>query len=103
MMASTKRSSRGGRDPVLTPRRRRMVQFIEEYLHEHGCSPTNREIADAAGLASVSSVSYHLQAPKAAEIVAYEDGRPRTVRVLRPAQPAGVTGEASGRTGAAAG
>ena len=103
MMTSAKRSSQGGHHPVLTPRRRKMVQFIEEYLREHGCSPTNREIADGAGLASVSSVSYHLQALKAAGIVTYEDGCPRTVRVLRPAQPADVTGEVSGHAGEAAG
>ena len=68
MMTSAKRSSHGGRHRMLTPRRRRMVQFIEEYLHDRGCSPTNREIADGAGLASVSGVSYHLQTLKAAGI-----------------------------------
>jgi len=47
-MTSAKRPSQGGH-PALTPRRRRMVQVIEEYLREHGCSPTNREIADGAG------------------------------------------------------
>jgi repressor LexA len=101
MMTSAGPPRRGGHH-VLTHRRRRIVQAIEQYLREHGRPPTNREIADLAGLAGVSSVSYQLRALRAAGIVTYEDGCPRTVRVLRPIPPPGVTGEASGPAGPAA-
>jgi repressor LexA len=70
------------------------VQVIEEYLRDHDCSPSNREIADLAGLASTSSVNHHLRALKAAGIVTYDPRCPRTVRVLRPGQ--GGTGPADG-------
>jgi repressor LexA len=68
---------------VLTGRRRKILQAIDEYAAVHGCSPSNREIARAAGLQSASAVHHHLQALKAAGLVSYEAGSPRTVRVLR--------------------
>ena len=68
---------------VLTGRRRKILQAIDEYAAVHGCSPSNREIASAAGLQSASAVHHHLQALKAAGLVSYEAGSPRTVRVLR--------------------
>jgi repressor LexA len=70
----------------LTWRRRRILQVIDEYAAVHGCSPSNREIAREAGLQSASAVHHHLQALKAAGLVSYETGSPRTVRVLRPGE-----------------
>jgi len=69
-------------------RQQTIIRVIEEYAREHGCSPSNRDIADRAGLASVSSVSRHLRILKAAGLVTYDDRRPRTVAVLPPSQPA---------------
>ena len=48
----------GGRD--LTPRRRMIVQVIEDSVRRNGFSPSMREIAEAVGLASTASVSYQL-------------------------------------------
>jgi repressor LexA len=44
----------------LTDRQRRIMQVIEESVRRHGYPPTLREIGDAAGLASTSSVSHQL-------------------------------------------
>jgi repressor LexA len=73
-------------DHKLTSRQRKIVQVIDEYLRDHGLSPSNREIAARAGLATVSAVSYQLRKLKAAGIVSYDERRPRTVKVLRSVQ-----------------
>ena len=83
MVTSNEPSSRRGR-AVLTWRRRRVLQAIEDYVADHGCSPSNRDIAKAADLKSASSVLHHLQELKAAGFVSYDPRSPRTVRVLRP-------------------
>ena len=67
--------------PGPTRRQDMILRVIEEYAAVHGCSPSNREIAVAAGLKSPSSVLYHLRQLKAAGFLTYEDGSPRTVRV----------------------
>jgi repressor LexA len=84
MVTSNEPSSRTNR-VVLTWRRRRVLQAIEDYVADHGCSPSNRDIAKAADLKSASSVLHHLQELKAAGFVSYDPRSPRTVRVLRPA------------------
>jgi repressor LexA len=84
MVTSNEPSSRSNR-AVLTWRRRRVLQAIEDYVADHGCSPSNRDIAKAADLKSASSVLHHLQELKAAGLVSYDPRSPRTVRVLRPA------------------
>jgi repressor LexA len=84
MVTSNQPSSRSGR-AVLTWRRRRVLQAIEEYVADHGCSPSNRDIAKAADLKSASSVLHHLQELKAAGLVSYDPRSPRTVRLVRPA------------------
>jgi len=94
--------SRRGPGNVLTGRQRKIIQAIEAYMREHGCSPSNRDIANRAGLASVSSVSHHLRWLRTAGLVSYDDGCPRTVTVLRPGpratRPAGQVRRASGGT-----
>jgi repressor LexA len=84
--------SGGGR--VLTWRQRKVFRVIKEYQEANGCSPSSREIAEAAGLKSASTVHHHLKKLKAAGWVTYQAGSPRTVRVLRPGTgAAGLDGE----------
>ncbi len=45
----------------LTPRRRKILGFIREASKRSGYSPSMQEIADAVGLKSVSTVSYHME------------------------------------------
>jgi repressor LexA len=68
---------------ALTWRRRKVLQAISDYVAANGCSPSSREIAEAAGLKSASSAMHHLRGLKAGGYVSYEPGAPRTVRVLR--------------------
>ncbi|MFQ6099511.1 MAG: transcriptional repressor LexA [Armatimonadota bacterium] len=46
----------------LTPRRKRILDFIEKFTAEEGYPPTVREIGAAVGLKSSSSVQFHLVA-----------------------------------------
>ncbi|HEY2241969.1 MAG TPA: helix-turn-helix domain-containing protein [Streptosporangiaceae bacterium] len=70
-------------------RQGQILQVIERYVATHGCSPSNREIAAAAGLRSPSTVLRYLRQLKADGYLTYQPGVPRTVRVLpRPRPPA---------------
>ena len=44
----------------LTARQRNIVQVIEDSIQRYGYAPTLREIGEAVGLASTSSVSHQL-------------------------------------------
>jgi repressor LexA len=88
-MTGSEESGRGG---VLTWRQHKVLYAIRDYVAAHGCSPSNRDIAKAAELKSPSSVLHHLRELKAAGYISYEDGSPRTVRLLRPAGRAGEPG-----------
>ncbi|GAA0900153.1 transcriptional repressor LexA [Virgisporangium aurantiacum] len=46
---------------TLTERQRRILTVIQEWALRYGYSPTTRDIADAVGLASTSSVGRHLR------------------------------------------
>lgn len=47
---------------TLTPRQRQILAVIQEWALRYGYSPSTRDIADAVGLASASSVGRHLRA-----------------------------------------
>ncbi|NKZ79877.1 MarR family transcriptional regulator, partial [Rhodococcus hoagii] len=53
----------GGLDAsTLPPRQQRILLTIRDWVDGHGCPPSTREIADAVGLRSTSTVSKHLKA-----------------------------------------
>jgi len=70
-------------DPGLTPRQRKIIQAIEDSKRRYGYPPTLREIGEAAGLASTSSVSYQLSVLAQKGYLSRGPGRPRTA-VLHP-------------------
>jgi repressor LexA len=73
--------------------RRKIVQVIEESMRSRGYSPSMREIGDAVGLASTSSVSHQLSVLAAKGYLIREAGRPRTM-ILRPPSQDGADAEA---------
>jgi repressor LexA len=91
-------AGRPGRGRVLTWRQRRVFQVIKDYVEANGCSPSSREIAQAAGLKSASTVHHHLKQLRAAGLVTYQPGSPRTVRVLRPVTGASGLHDRPGET-----
>jgi repressor LexA len=73
----------------LTPRRRRIVEVIEDSVQRNGYAPSMREIGEAAGLASTSSVAYQLSVLEKEGYLSREARRPRTA-ALRASPPAAV-------------
>jgi repressor LexA len=69
--------------PGLTSRQRRIIEAIEDSMQRCGYPPTLREIGEAAGLASTSSVSHQLSVLEKKGYLRRGAGRPRTA-VLRP-------------------
>ncbi len=75
-------------DHVLTWRQRKVLQVIRESVQKRGYPPSMREIGDAVGLTSTSSVSYQLSTLQKKGYVHRDVGRPRTVGVHLPGHPA---------------
>jgi repressor LexA len=66
----------------LSDRQLRVLQAIRDWMHEHGYPPSVREIGDAVGLTSTSSVAYQLRVLERKGYLRRDPHRPRTVGVL---------------------
>jgi repressor LexA len=88
-MSSRRRRPGGDGNHPLTPRRRKILDFIGESIEGRGYSPTMREVADAVGLKSVSTVSHHFKVLEQTGHLTRDAGMPRTV-VGRSAGPGTV-------------
>ena len=76
-----------GPDHVLTWRQRKILQAIRDSVQKRGYPPSMREIAEAVGLISTSSVSYQLSILERKGYLHRDVRRPRTVEVRLPGQP----------------
>jgi repressor LexA len=63
----------------LTPRQRRIVEFIRETLNERGYPPTVREIGEAVGLTSSSSVHSQLANLERKGLLRKDPTKPRAI------------------------
>lgn len=75
-------------DPVtieLTARQRRILEFIRDWVDRHGYPPSVREIGEAVGLVSPSSVAYQLKELERKGFLRRDPNRPRAVDVRPPA------------------
>ena len=75
-------------DHVLTWRQQRILQAIADFAQRRGYAPSLREIGEAAELASTSSVSYQLSVLQRKGYLRRIPGRPRTIELRLPGQPA---------------
>jgi repressor LexA len=73
---------------VLTWRQRKVLQVIRDSVERRGYPPSMREIGEAVGLTSTSSVSYQLSTLQSKGYLRRDAGRPRTVEVRLPGHPA---------------
>lgn len=73
---------------VLTWRQRKILRVIRDSVQRRGYPPSMREIGDAVGLASISSVSYQLAALERKGYLRRNGRRPRTSEVRLPSRPA---------------
>jgi len=72
------------RDPRLTPRQRKVLRVIREWVDEHGYPPSVREIGDAVGLTSTSSVHHQLRTLERKGYLRRDPHRTRAVDVRHP-------------------
>ena len=75
-------------DHALSWRQRKVLQVIRESVQKRGYPPSMREIAEAVGLTSTSTVSYHLSTLQRKGYLHRDVGRARTVEVRLPGHPA---------------
>lgn len=74
----------------LTPRQRAVLAFIRESVEDRGYPPSVREIADAVGLTSPSSVAYQLKALETLGLLRKDPNRPRALVVADPGDVSAV-------------
>jgi len=77
--------------PLLTVRQQEIWQFVADYVDEHGYPPTVREIGDAVGLASPSTVHAHLANLERAGLLRRDPTKPRALELVgrKRAEPVG--------------
>lgn len=63
--------------------RERMYQFIVKYINDMGYSPTVREIGNAVGLKSSSSVYSHLSKLEIEGRIKSKPNCPRTIKIIK--------------------
>jgi repressor LexA len=68
--------------PMLTTRQQEIWQFLAAYVDEHGYPPTVREIGDAVGLASPSTVHAHLANLERAGLLKRDPTKPRAIELV---------------------
>jgi repressor LexA len=72
--------------PDLTSRQRRILDFIRETVERRGYPPTVREIGEAVGLVSPSSVAYQMGVLQKKGYLRKDPNRPRAVDVRPPSE-----------------
>jgi repressor LexA len=70
----------------LTQRQRRVLEVIKESVERRGYPPTIREIGEAVGLTSTSSVSHQLQTLQKKGFLRRDPSKPRAVDVRIPGE-----------------
>ena len=83
-MAGRRRAD-DGPDSALTERQQQILDFIEAYGERHRVSPSYREIGDAVGLKSGSTVKYQVERLQEKRCLDRRDRKPRTI-VAKPSR-----------------
>jgi repressor LexA len=74
---------------VLTSRQVRILETIRSCVHDRGYPPTMREIGEAVGLTSTSSVKHQLMALETKGYLRRDPNLPRAIEVVMPHEVAG--------------
>jgi repressor LexA len=72
----------------LTDRQREIWSFLVDYVDRHGYPPTVREIGEAVGLASPSTVHAHLANLERAGLLRRDPTKPRALELVGRGKPA---------------
>lgn len=81
----------------LTERQQRIMEAIRSSLASRGYPPTMREIGDAVGLASPSSVKYQLQVLEEKGYLRRDPISTRAIEIVAPDDDVAVAAEGAGR------
>ncbi|GLU48025.1 transcriptional repressor LexA [Nocardiopsis ansamitocini] len=73
--------------PKLTARQQSVLNVIHRYVRQRGYPPSIREIGDAVGLSSPSSVAHQLKVLQRKGYLHRDQNRPRAVEIRIPGQP----------------
>src|SRR5712691_5603991 len=72
---------------MLTRRQQEIWKFLTDYVDAHGYPPTVREIGEAVGLASPSTVHAHLANLERAGLIKRDPTKPRALELRREPKP----------------
>src|SRR6476659_2098309 len=83
---------------MLTGRQQEIWKYLTDYVDAHGYPPTVREIGEAVGLASPSTVHAHLANLERAGLIKRDPTKPRALELVgrersRVAEPATAAGD----------
>lgn len=67
----------------LSKPQKKVLISLQDFINEHGFSPTTRELAKAAGYSSTAPVRFHLKNLRSLGYIDYIDGESRTITVLK--------------------
>ena len=81
----------------LSPKQASIYNFILAFTKENGYPPSVREIADAVGLKSPSTVHFHLKGLEDAGVITRGAGKTRAITAVRPLEDDTTPEEAAGR------
>jgi repressor LexA len=83
----------------LTVRQRRVLEVIRNSVDRRGYPPSLREIGEAVGLTSPSSVAYQLAALERKGYLRKDPHRPRAIEIVSPDRPRNLPGYRAGDNG----
>jgi repressor LexA len=86
-------------DEEMPERRRAVLQAVRDLTQRNGYPPSLREIGEAAGLTSTSSVSYQMNVLQKLGYVSRAAGQPRTAIVRAADTPAGQEADRDAHAG----
>jgi len=76
--------------PMVTDRQRAILDYVRGFVEEHGYPPTVREIGEAVGLRSPSTVHAHLAQLERAGVLRRDPTKPRAIELADRRVPAEV-------------
>jgi SOS-response transcriptional repressor LexA len=74
-----------------TKKQRELLTFIENFINEHGYSPSYREIMNGLNYTSVATVALHVNSLIKRGHLAKRDRSARSLEVVSPSDPAKIT------------
>jgi len=67
----------------LTKRQSEILKFLENYIHQHGYSPSYREIMSHFGINSLGAIHSHIHALKKKGMIEHLDGKNRSIGLTK--------------------